>query len=52
MELPKRKLPRLKEYDYSSNGAYFLTICTQKKQKILWEDGYHVPLCKIEDMYE
>ena len=27
MELPKRKDPRLKEYDYSQNGAYFVTIC-------------------------
>ncbi len=28
MELPKRKQLRLKEYDYSSNGGYFITICT------------------------
>ena len=28
-ELPKRKHPRLKEYDYSSNGYYFVTICTK-----------------------
>ena len=31
MELPKRKPTRLKEYDYSSPGAYFITICTNKK---------------------
>ena len=30
-ELPKRKNPRLKDYDYSSPGAYFITICTHNK---------------------
>ena len=32
MELPKRKQIRIKEYDYSQNGGYFVTICTHKKQ--------------------
>lgn len=31
-ELPKRKHPRLKQYDYSSNGFYFVTICCKDKQ--------------------
>lgn len=35
MELPNRKPTRLKNYDYSSNGIYFVTICTYNKQKIL-----------------
>ena len=35
MDLPKRKPTRLKNYDYSSDGAYFITICTHKKQNIL-----------------
>ena len=35
MELPKRKPTRLNDYDYSSCGAYFITICTHKKQNIL-----------------
>ena len=35
MDLPKRKPTRLKDYDYSSEGAYFITICTNNKQKIL-----------------
>lgn len=34
MELQKRKLPRLKAYDYSSPGAYFITICTHNKNCI------------------
>ncbi|MBO5899023.1 MAG: hypothetical protein J6R04_08435, partial [Clostridia bacterium] len=35
MELPKRRSPRLKGYDYSRNGAYFVTICTYKRKKML-----------------
>ena len=34
MELAKRKEIRLKEYDYSTNGAYFITICAKDKQKL------------------
>ncbi|MFI3325044.1 MAG: transposase [Clostridia bacterium] len=37
MELPKRKSIRLKNYDYSQNGAYFITICTHNKECILGE---------------
>ena len=32
MELPKRKPTRLKGYDYSQNGAYFITICTHNRK--------------------
>ncbi len=35
MELPKRKQIRLPDYDYSSPGAYFVTICTHEKRCIL-----------------
>ena len=35
--LPTRKPNRLKDYDYSSNGAYFITVCTKEKQCILSE---------------
>ena len=35
MEFPQRKPNRLTEYDYSQNGAYFVTICTQDRCKIL-----------------
>ena len=34
MELPKRKHPRLKNFDYSSFGTYFLTICAKNKECI------------------
>ena len=33
--LPKRKSPRLKSFDYSTTGAYFITICTQNRKNIL-----------------
>ena len=33
--LPKRKHPRLKEYDYSTPGAYFITICTRNRKCLL-----------------
>lgn len=31
---PKRKHPRLKEYDYSLNGYYFVTICSKNMRHI------------------
>lgn len=33
--LPQRKSIRLKEYDYSLVGYYFITICTQDRECIL-----------------
>ncbi|MBR3815751.1 MAG: hypothetical protein IKJ27_03375 [Clostridia bacterium] len=36
-DLPERKPTRLKNYDYSSAGAYFITICTEGRKKILSE---------------
>ena len=30
-DYPKRKPTRLKNYDYSSTGVYFITVCTQNK---------------------
>lgn len=35
-ELPKRKNIRLKNFDYSSPGAYFVTICTESRKNYLW----------------
>ena len=34
MDLPKRKPTRLKNYDYSQNGYYFITICSHNKECI------------------
>ena len=34
MDKPQRKPNRLPDYDYSNNGMYFITICTQNKEHI------------------
>jgi len=34
-ELIKRKTPRLRSFDYGNCGAYFLTVCTEKREHIL-----------------
>ena len=34
MEYPKRKHIRLKDYDYSQAGAYFLTICAENRASL------------------
>ena len=36
-KLPCRKSIRLKNYDYSDNGYYFVTICTQNREKLFGE---------------
>ena len=45
--MEKRKNNRLKDYDYSQNGAYFVTICTKDRRKILsdivGDDAHIVP---------
>lgn len=38
MDLPKRKNIRLNDYNYSSNGAYFITICNKNKENLLWKN--------------
>ena len=47
MELPNRKPNRIEGYDYSQDGAYFVTICTQDRKKILsqvvGDDAHIVP---------
>ncbi|MBQ6716448.1 MAG: hypothetical protein IJN21_08035 [Clostridia bacterium] len=44
-EKPTRKRNRIKDYDYSRNGAYFITICTLDRKKVLSKivgDGFPV----------
>jgi len=36
-DLPIRKHHRLKEYDYSQNGAYFITFCVNGRYNLLGE---------------
>ena len=35
VEFVKRKHPRLKGFDYSQNGCYFITICTKNNRALL-----------------
>lgn len=35
MEYQKRKHPRHREYDYSSDGLYFITVCTRNRVQSL-----------------
>ncbi len=51
MTLAQRKANRLKNFDYSSNGVYFLTICTHGREKLLCdivgEGVLDAPECKL-----
>ena len=33
-EFPQRKILRLQKFDYSSSGAYFITICTKDRKML------------------
>ena len=37
-ELPRRKHIRITDYDYSTPGAYFITVCTANREKVFWSD--------------
>ncbi len=39
MQMPKRKPNRLQTCNYSSAGAYFITICTANHEWLLWRTG-------------
>ncbi len=45
VEFPKRKTIRIKEYDYSTSGAYFITVCTVNREKILWNISGDDTIC-------
>ena len=35
--LPKRKGIHIPDFDYSTSGAYFITVCTANIEKIFWD---------------
>ena len=37
-KLPVRKKNRLQCYDYAEEGCYFITVCTNQREKIFWLD--------------
>ena len=49
--MPKRKSLRLKTFDYSSNGAYYVTVCVEGKRQLLGEvvgdDAHIIPICRL-----
>lgn len=49
--VPMRKPNRLTNYDYSQNGAYFVTICTQYKRCIFGtvRDGADEPVMHMNE---
>ena len=36
--MEKRKQNRLTEYDYDTPGAYFITVCTDKRRNLFWKN--------------
>ena len=44
-DLPQRKPLRIKEYDYDSDGCYYLTICTAGRKPILSAVTMPCPEC-------
>jgi REP element-mobilizing transposase RayT len=53
MQLPKRRLQRLSDYDYSQNGYYFITICTKGRKELFGEIiGSEVILNKYGEIAE
>ena len=37
-QYPARKSIRIEDYDYSTPGAYFITVCTANRENIFWSD--------------
>ena len=37
-DIHNRKSLRLQNYDYSQNGLYFITICTNNQENLFWEN--------------
>ena len=51
MNLPQRKPTRLREYDYSTEGAYFITLCTQNREHIFEIEPVGNDLCVVPQNY-
>ena len=54
-DLPKRKHTRLKSYDYSQNGCYFVTVCVKEKKHLLGQikvgrDAYIPPTTELSEI--
>ena len=49
IDLPKRKPIRIENYDYSTPGTYFITVCTANREKIFW-DGVGADIIRPENV--
>jgi len=51
MEMCRRKMIRLKDFDYSANGLYYITICSKDRAEIFCKiEGGEVILSEIGEM--
>ena len=52
-ELPVRKHRRLKNYDYNSDGAYFITMCVEGRHEMLGQiverDAFGAPFVELSE---
>lgn len=49
MEIRERKQNRLTQYDYSREGCYFVTMCTQSRARLFEiEDAVGNGLCAVQ----
>ena len=39
MSLLERRPLRLRGYDYSGAGCYFVTVCVQGRERLFWDGG-------------
>lgn len=55
-EFPKRKPNRLPDFDYSTNGAYFITVCVENRENLLSRvvggDALDAPQCHLTTIGE
>ena len=47
MNLPDRKAIRLKEFNYGTEGAYFITVCVEHRENLLSFVGEGSPLPRV-----
>lgn len=50
MALPKRKPLRMQGYDYNTPDLYFITICTDKKQQLFWNENVGAVIGRPQDV--
>ena len=49
-KLPTRKKNRLEKYDYSSVGAYFITVCTLDRKELFWDNSVGAIIDRPQDV--